>query len=56
MKYIDEKGRKDYRTMLADIGGWNNEMVSVNAGVVKEIIEELYNLRDTKDARDKDNG
>jgi len=28
----------NYRKMLTDIGGWDNEFVSVNAGAVKEII------------------
>ena len=36
---------KDWRGMLKEIGGWENSMVSVNAGAVREIIEEVESLR-----------
>ena len=31
----------NYRKQLEDVGGWDNELVSVPAGGVRKIIEEL---------------
>ena len=36
---------KDYRKMLEDIGGYENSMVAVSAGPVREIIDEIEKLR-----------
>jgi len=36
---------KDWRKMLTELGGWDNELLSVPAGAVREIIEEVEALR-----------
>ncbi len=33
-----------YKSMLTEIGGWDNSLVNVNAGAVKAIIKEVGNL------------
>ena len=47
---------KTHREKLTELGGWDNELVSVNAGAVKEIIidlegakEEINNLKRERD-------
>lgn len=47
--------RKNYRAMLEAVGGWENEMVSVPAGGVREIVEEVEALRKEVDALRKEN-
>lgn len=37
-------GRKNYRKMLEELGGWDNELVQVPAGGVREVIEDLEAL------------
>ena len=39
------EGPKDYRKMLDEVGGWDNELASVPAGGVREVIEEVEALR-----------
>ena len=36
---------KDYRKMLEDIGGYDNEMMGIPVAGVKEIIDEVEQLR-----------
>lgn len=38
-------GPKDYRKMLEEVGGWDNEMASVPAGGVREVVEGVESLR-----------
>ncbi len=33
-----------YKSMLTEIGGWDNSLVNVNAGAVKTIIKEVGQL------------
>jgi len=36
---------KDYRKMLDEVGGWDNELAAVPAGGVREVVEEVESLR-----------
>lgn len=40
-----DQGPKDYRKMLEEVGGWDNELASVPSGGVREVIEEVEALR-----------
>jgi len=40
----------DYRKMLEEIGGYENEMIAVPAGAVREMVSEIEMLRDRYDA------
>ena len=37
---------KTHREKLTELGGWDNELVSVNAGAVKEIIIDLEGAKE----------
>jgi hypothetical protein len=37
---------KNWRKMLVDIGGYDNELVGVPSGGVKEMVEEIESLRE----------
>jgi hypothetical protein len=46
---------KDHRKMLEEIGGYENELVSVNAGGVREIIDDLEYVQNEKESLEKEN-
>lgn len=37
---------KDYRKMLEEVGGYENEMTAIPAGAVREMVAEIEQLRD----------
>jgi hypothetical protein len=41
----DEVMMKDWRRMLTEVGGYDNAMIGVPAGTVREMIEEIEALR-----------